>query len=652
MMGWKKNKFSSELGQEYIGKIFDLIFAEPMFESNKIETEDLDRQVNHFKNNALSIVNLMKKFVVGYGEVPMSEAVSTGIQICPHCRRRDFIWNWEIVDVGHYASPEDWVSSVEPKEWNGGLSHEKDRYLFMARYKCNHVTTCNKCKTTSIGHFSSCQECGSTDVVKAGCQKESYGKHFIKEYTAENNHPTNRNYLQNVLLKNREIKNPNDRKERKQGELIGYKYERKMPSKGMAITDYSEVKKYMPYVIFTYGATFDDGTFETKDVLYPLSELNFALSKKRRQICRNGLNNCHQGRPYELSENENVCRSSHFFVGSNGFLDAFNGECGARMPPTIVQEAYYYNPSLMNIMAEQPLGSAAMSGRTKNGEPVYFIHLMGSVDEEYKILLPLPMIESLSAIPDSPEPITASSSPPSCPNDVGAAVMVEDLVKKAKESMEDMKEQLSEQLKAYFDLGPADANTSEGYSFVICEGRSRHAILENGNWIDKSPKCNADGKSYARWNHVPSYADPDSTFDDYLGPNPNSHFVQDWLKASDQIISFVSNPPVYHYVDGIGEIVRETEGVIIDIMECETCKGIVEAKGIIPYRHNLNQCDENGVAINGFSQEVLDAEIEYQASYPMENQKGEVVPTAWGIIASAKHDGKDMLKRITKYKFD
>ena len=386
-----------------------------------------------------------------------------------------------------------------------------------------------------------------------------------------------------------------------------------MPSKGMAITDFSEVKKYMPYVRFTYGATFDDGTFETKDVLYPLSELNFALSKKRRQVCRNGLDNCHQGRPYELSENENVCRSYHYRVGANGFLERMGGACGARMPPTIVQEAYYYNPSLMNIMAEQPLGSAAMSGRTKNGEPVYFIHLMGSVDEEYKILLPLPMIESLSAIPDSPEPITASSSPPSCPNDVGAAVMMEDLVKTAKESMKDMKEQLSEQLKAYFDLGPADANTSEGYSFVICEGRSRHAILEGGNWID---------------------------------------FVQDWLKASDQIISFVSNPPIYHYVDGIGEIVRETEGVIIDIMECETCKGIVEAKGIIPYRHNLNQCDENGVAINGFSQEVLDAEIEYQASYPMENQKGEVVPTAWGIIASAKHDGKDMLKRITKYRFD
>ena len=112
MMGWKKNKFSSELGQEYIGKIFDLIFAEPMFETNALETEDLDRQVNHFKNNMLSIVNLMKKFVVGYGEVPMSEAVSTGIQVCPHCLRRDFIWNWEIVDPSSYWSPSGHGSSV------------------------------------------------------------------------------------------------------------------------------------------------------------------------------------------------------------------------------------------------------------------------------------------------------------------------------------------------------------------------------------------------------------------------------------------------------------------------------------------------------------------------------------------------------------
>ncbi len=294
-MGWKQNKFDSDKGQEYIGKIFDMIFAEPMFESNKIETVDLDRQVSHFKNNMLSIVNLMKKFVVGYSEVPMSEAVSTGIQVCPYCRRRDFIWNWEITDVGHYASPEDWVSSVEPKEWKIGLPHEKNRYLFMARYKCNHVTTCNKCKATTIGHHSKCgnPECNSTDVVKAGCNRESYGKHFIREYTAENNHPTNLKARQSMVLRNREVRK--DRKNRKEGQIVGYQYVRRMPMKGTTILDYDDALKYMPYVQFTYGATFDDGEMKTKEVKYPFSELNFALSKQRVKVCRNGLDNCHQG---------------------------------------------------------------------------------------------------------------------------------------------------------------------------------------------------------------------------------------------------------------------------------------------------------------------------------------------------------------------
>jgi len=30
-MAWKDNKFSSPEGQKYVSKIFDLIFAEPMF---------------------------------------------------------------------------------------------------------------------------------------------------------------------------------------------------------------------------------------------------------------------------------------------------------------------------------------------------------------------------------------------------------------------------------------------------------------------------------------------------------------------------------------------------------------------------------------------------------------------------------------------
>ena len=111
-------------------------------------------------------------------------------------------------------------------------------------------------------------------------------------------------------------------------------------------------------------------------------------------------------------------------------------------------------------------------------------------------------------------------------------------------------------------------------------------------------------------------------------------------------------PPTFHYVKGIGQRTNEAAGVIIDILECQTCKGIVEAKGIIPYRESKNECDDEGNAINGFPQAVIDAEIEYQKSYPMKNDLGEKVPTAWGIIATQKHNGKTMLKTITRYDFN
>ena len=658
MMGWSDNKFSSPKGQKYMNKIFDMIFAEPMYETNKLETDNLDRQVTHFKTNMLSIVNIMKKFVVGYSEVPMSEATSSGIHICPHCMRRDMIWDWEILDVGHYASPEDWVSSVEPKEWKSGLSHERGRYLFMARYKCNKVTTCNECHLTTIGHQSSCGDflnCGSSDVKKVGCEEESYGKHFVREYKLENNHPTSREYTQAILATNRSVKNPDNRKERKEGDIIGYRYRRKKPTKGMFFNNYEEVKDYLPMIEFTYGADFNN-IQGTSNVAYPISELNFALSKKRRKICRNGKDNCHQGVPNVFSETATECNQRHQYVDSNGFLQDTNDRktCGAMLPPLVIEDNYFYSPSLMRIMSKQPLDNNSMSGRTVNGLPVYFIHLESMIVKDYKILLPLPTIETLQKIPAAPKPQVNSSSPPQCPNDIGRETMVELYTKAANEEMEETKSQLTEQLKAYYDLGPADANNTDGYTFVVCEGRSLRATFDNKikKWIDESPQCKANGKEYARWNTIPNYADKDSDATEYLGPNPRSHFVQDFLKASESIVSFIMQPPTFHYVKGIGQRTNEAAGVIIDILECQTCKGIVEAKGIIPYRESKNECDDEGNAINGFPQAVIDAEIEYQKSYPMKNDLGEKVPTAWGIIATQKHNGKTMLKTITRYDFN
>lgn len=653
-MAWKDNKFSSDEGQKYMNQIFDLIFVNQEFTKDKIETENLDRQVKHFKNNMLSMVSLMKKFVVGYQEVPMTEAHSSGVHVCPHCLRRDFIWNWNILDVGHYASPVDWVSSVEPKIWKQGKKHEKDKYLFMARYECNKVTTCNKksCMQTTIGHVSECGACGSSDVTQVGCGGESYAKHFIDEFTYDNNHPTSLQDIRNVLKNNQTVGRGRNRVE---GKLVGYEYVRKMPSFGETITSSYEAEEYMPYVEFEYQGKLPNGDIETTKRKYPLSKLRFALSKKRVHVCRNGRDNWHQGKEYEFSEGDTSCQSTKSYV-SGGFLylKGHGEKCGANLPPLVTESNYYYPASLMRIKSSQPLDRKAMSGRSMEGEPVYFIHLEGrtKATKEYKILLPLPTIYSLMKIPDGPEPIVSSSSPPSCPNDVGMQVEIENLCEQAKKDMDEKKEKLTEQMKKYLDLGKADASTSDGYTFVICEGRSRKAYLDdNNNWIDDSPECKTKSGSHPRWNYVPSYADPDSTEPNYLGPNPDSHFVQDWLKASESIVEFVSTPTTYHFPDRIGQRTNEDAGVVIDIMECQTCKGIVEAGGVIPYRQKLNQCNADGEAINNFPQSVLDAEIAYQESFPDKNDKGEEVPTAWGIVASQSHNGKKMLEKTTRFEF-
>ena len=86
-----------------------------------------------------------------------------------HCQRRDAIWMWETVDAGHYASPNEWLSSVTLTKWNYGMADEKGRYQFVVRYRCNDVTTCNKChisgrwKTIFLSKmfvFRYCQMCG------------------------------------------------------------------------------------------------------------------------------------------------------------------------------------------------------------------------------------------------------------------------------------------------------------------------------------------------------------------------------------------------------------------------------------------------------------------------------------------------------------
>ena len=642
-MGYSDNPFNSAKGQELMKNIFNLMFIPPPNSPSKIESNDKDRQVAHYKGNIVNIVNKMRKFVKGYQQVIISETASSGIHVCPSCQRRDAIWMWETVDAGHYSSLNEWLSSVRLTKWDFGLDNEKGRYHFVVRYRCNNVTTCEKCHISVGGHHNSCKSCGNSGVVKVGCGEESYANHFIREYTADQNHPQEKNNMQGSVDANRQVPNPNDRRDRSLvGDISGYRFHHRMIPDGKVVKDWSEIKKYLPYVEFTY-THFNTGFSVERN--YPVSELNYAISKQNMVQCFMGQRNAngvnyHPGNLYQLDnygepiEACPMCQATDF-------------------PPLQEVQNQYYKPHPMKIMNPQPLEAATSVGGTFKGKPVYTLYLESPVADSFKLILPLPQIMNLNPIPNEAKPSLLASSSTSCPNDVGAGVAETDAIDEANEKMREEQEELLKDLTK-----GTDGETNKGFTFVVCEGRSRKAYYDNdlSKWIDDSPPCKSfrkDGatltksREYPRWSEIPSYspeAIPNTHYTEYLGPNPDTHFVMDWIKCNQTLNNYAIAPPCYHTVVGIAENIDEEMGLIYEVFECKTCKNIVEAGGIIPYREARQQCDKDGKSINDFPQNVLDAEIEFEKNYPVENTKGEPVKTAWGIVASQDHDGRKMLE--------
>lgn len=650
-MGYKDNPFNSSKGKELMKDIFNLMFISPERKPSKIETENKERQISHYKGNIINIVNKMRKFVVGYQQVAIGESQSSGILVCPHCARRDAIWLWETVDAGHYASPKRWTDSVALEQWKTGFANEKGKFLFMVRYRCNDVTTCNKCGISTTGKYSSCQSCGSSDVANAGCGEESYGTHYIREYTADDNHPQTQIESSGALARNREVKDPNNRRNRYQGRLTGYEFVHNMVPKGKVVKEWGDIKEYTPAVNMTYTHKGTGGTVTNK---YPISELNYAISKQQMKTCWNGRdrgngNLYHEGSKYELAD------------GNNRPLDACP-DCGATdYPPIMDVLNVYYRPDIMRIMNSQPIDGLTGNGGTFKRLPVYTLYLESTGNPDYKLLLPMPQYNNLRKIPTEPKIESGGGSgTTACQNDVGGQ-------KEEEEGVAELNEQLIEDFKKNLsaDLGKkTDGESNQGYTFVVCEGRSRKAYYDFSlaKWVDDSPPCYSyrdptngstlkTKREYPRWTQIPSFSPkalPNTDFLEYAGPNLDTHLVQDSViegKTNQALSIPMKNSINYHAVVKIAETIDEERGLIFEVMECRTCKGIVEAGGIIPYRQKLKQCDEHGKVMdnNVFSQAVLDAEIAYEKSYPTEDLYGNPVPTAWGLIADSEHNGKKML---------
>ena len=677
-MPYKKNPFNSDKGKQLMKDIFNLMFISPEGEPSQVEMENADRQISHYKGNIINIVNKMRKFVVGYQQVPISESSSSGIFVCPHCKRRDPIWMWETVDAGHYSSPSEWISSVAPAVWKEGDASMSKRYQFVVRYRCNNATTCLACDTTVAGHGNTtCQNqityiectqcgkgaedctcdstyyhrerqrvCGSTNLAKVGCGKESYACHFIREFTADDNHPQTRTEASGAVERNKKVRNPNNRRQFETGRLTAYEFVHNMVPNGVVVKTWEDIQAYTPSVKFTYS---HQGWGAEEERIFPLSELNYSISKEELKTCYDG----------KLLRNGNLAHANQeFFLRNNlGRPEEECPECGATdYPPLFDVKGVYYRPETMRIRNPQPLEASTAMGGSYGGRPVYTIYLESNADASYKLLLPLPEMYNLRPIPEKPTAKFSKSGKNQCPNDVGG-VSQEDIA--IQEKNKELVEEFDAKLQSDAD-SMIDGETNKGYTFVVCEGRSRKAYYDRSQsrWVDDSPPCKSyidanDGstmdrpREYPRWTEIPYWSpnspeDNDSNF--YVGPNVDTHIVQDWIKSSDNLGLTLESSVNYHTVNEIGRRIDEDTAMATVVSHCETCEAIVKDGGIIPYRQRLKECDENGVAINSFPQEVLDAEIAFENSYPTKDVYGAPVPTAWGLILDSEHDGRRMLE--------
>ena len=147
----------------------------------------------------------------------------------------------------------------------------------------------------------------------------------------------------------------------------------------------------------------------------------------------------------------------------------------------------------MKIMNQQPLGAEAAGG-TFRGKPVYNLYLESPVADAFKLFVPIPAEFSLNEIPRQPQIQRGGSAPPSCPNDVGGNLAAEDLMEEVSDELKATIEELKKQAVinvSGITATDADNCTAPGYTFDVCEGRSRKAYYNNDieKWIDDSPPC-------------------------------------------------------------------------------------------------------------------------------------------------------------------
>ena len=185
-MGYATNPFNSNAGKKILKENFRLIFAPSTKNPKDIEAENLREITGHFVDHTEQIVNNIMKFSKGHKPIPPANAYETGIYVCPHCLRRDFMNLWEFEYLGYFQPGSLGNESLKFKK-SGGRGYKKDTYATLARVKCNTVYSCTSCHTTHVSkpQYDRCQRCSGEDMRPVGCGKVSYAEHYTPSLDVE-----------------------------------------------------------------------------------------------------------------------------------------------------------------------------------------------------------------------------------------------------------------------------------------------------------------------------------------------------------------------------------------------------------------------------------------------------------------------------------
>ena len=666
----------------------------------------------------------------------------------PDCLRRDFIYSWESVDLGIYTPNEWLGSVKLTKGRTGLPRFGHGKFVVMHRVRCNTVSTCNKCHTTFQGKVGHCQNpscSGASEyMVTVGCGEEACGMHYIAEKTLNQQYPTNQLIAGWGRMTNRNVQIwrhggfGGGRMTDEQGTEKAFELIQPVsgPVSGRPAT-LTEVERATPTMRITYGAS-----GQTDSTNYSLSLYRFGFSQVPKRFCRGRIQgdglpahggmrvdltadngsevaecpNCGAMEPPAIIKSRELITPRSLLIENPQPLvmkDLLSSHQGSPVwqiyvsdPNDARERSNFLVPvaqtwNLQTIPTEATLGDIGIGlqpcpndvgfgEEVKNMRKTLGAQTRNILDY---LMLPRARIINLDGSEHAYADAKRDKEIPSLlsrkwnnyvvaiKSESGDNVVVGG-IESAEDGNEDWELTLKKKNLKKFSSGLGESGP--GFTYAVCEGRSKAAFQWDGKWVDCSPQCqsfrNQDGttrntlRHYPRFNQYPNwyedafqtdewqhaqrnliqqrgYVPPDSSgFEvgqSYLWMDELSHLIMDPLRYGPIMNKAVSDLQTYHSVYSIAEELDISLMIRTVINECRTCKGAYQAGGMEISRQGQGYVDAAGIVLMPFiyAQEVFDLEMEYQAEFGMNAVNK---PIAWGV----EDLGKKMLRTPTQIRID